>query len=538
MLERVIEDWLISVGERGFETAFSQLLIAENYRVLHHPAHHPYEHGKDIAAWSQDGKLCGFQLKGGNLDLAGLEVIQSQLFALAVTALAYPGVSPPRRPDRVFLVTTGRLTPPARSRLEAINDGNRSDGLPVIECVEREQLLARLLAAHGRFLVETPAGIKRLLELYVADGAEPLPVQLFAKFCGDVLQPGVQRTVLEHRRALARCALTASVASAAWRSAENHLAVTQAWLIVAGWVLHAASSASIPLDDWEPIYDTAMQLARESISSLVAEAAQGDDLVVPDLVDGVVYPVRAVLVCGYSAAAAIAGLLDEEGQRRASAVMRRELPLAKLSGEAGVPHLLLCAVLLERSGAAKEAAALVCQLAKGLAGTNQKDSEDAIPGPYHSLESHLERMIGAAPEIDERFDGYSYTLHILIEWLARRDARGALNALWPIMSRISCCEFNVSSSAALLLPEDDQGDLRMWQLPTPASWKALRQNAGEFRKDTLPIPLWQKAEFLPFWILLFPYRLTSAVAKALDFAIFSRGTMLNGSNSDTAPVEE
>jgi hypothetical protein len=85
--------------------------------------------------------------------------LQGQLLALAGTAVDYPGVEPPCRPDRVFLVTSGRLSAPARDRLSSFNAANRQLALPAIEVQEREQLLIRSVAAHGKYL---PADVEHL----------------------------------------------------------------------------------------------------------------------------------------------------------------------------------------------------------------------------------------------------------------------------------------------------------------------------------------------------------------------------------------
>ena len=56
MLARLIENWLINAGERGFEVPFTQLLATEGFRVLQGPVHHPFEHGKDIIAFDPNGQ--------------------------------------------------------------------------------------------------------------------------------------------------------------------------------------------------------------------------------------------------------------------------------------------------------------------------------------------------------------------------------------------------------------------------------------------------------------------------------------------------
>lgn len=164
MIERLIENWLISAGERGYETSFAQLLSAEKHQILQAPVHHPFEHGKDILTISPSGELHAYQLKGPNLtNLEDFEKIQEQLFALAAAAVTHPSISPPRRADRVFLVTNSVLTPPVRDRIDKFNAANLAYGLPQIETIERHQLLSRFLDAHGKYLPQRLEDVRTLL---------------------------------------------------------------------------------------------------------------------------------------------------------------------------------------------------------------------------------------------------------------------------------------------------------------------------------------------------------------------------------------
>ncbi len=92
MLERLVEYWLTSVGELGYQVPFTQMLMAEGHRVLQGPVHHPFEHGKDILTVDSRGRLSAYQLKGPNeiSDLKGLERYQGQLEALAMAAISIP----------------------------------------------------------------------------------------------------------------------------------------------------------------------------------------------------------------------------------------------------------------------------------------------------------------------------------------------------------------------------------------------------------------------------------------------------------------
>lgn len=70
MIERLIENWLSSTNERGYEVPFCQLLMAEGHRIIHLNRHSPTEQGKDVISLDHKGKLCAFQLKGRDIDIA------------------------------------------------------------------------------------------------------------------------------------------------------------------------------------------------------------------------------------------------------------------------------------------------------------------------------------------------------------------------------------------------------------------------------------------------------------------------------------
>ena len=54
MKERLVDDWLTRINERGYQTAFGQVLAAQGFRVLR-IGHSAYEHGKDVLAIALSG---------------------------------------------------------------------------------------------------------------------------------------------------------------------------------------------------------------------------------------------------------------------------------------------------------------------------------------------------------------------------------------------------------------------------------------------------------------------------------------------------
>lgn len=521
MLERILENWLTSLNERGYEIPFTQLLSAEGFRVLHGPVHHPFEHGKDILALSQSGDLCAFQLKGGDIDLTELESIQGQLFALCATAVTYPGVEPPRRPDRVALVTNGKITPPARGRVEVFNHGNRPLGLPILECIEGEHLIGRFKDAHQQYLPSTPRDLNMFLNLYLADGNGPFPIDEFFIFINSLIASAIKsRSRRQIQRAIASMVLFTAYTISPWERSKNHVGIAEAWLSSALTILQAASEAKLPEKEWLSSYELALEGGRTALADLLAEAEAQEDLLIPDLAEGLVYPTRCLITCGYLAAFSISESLlvgGNDHRDQVQKVILREIPHLGGIGESGAPFFFNIAAALESWGNRQEGIKVIVKWTNTLIIVNQMDSPIALPNPYHRFN---EILLASLDEegFEERFDGHAYTLHIAIDWLARRNLRTLIEAMWPQLSKLALCEFQCSTSARVLSStSDEDGRLLTWLPATPESWARLYERASSVNESDLPMELWRHAEMIPYLGLLLPFRFTSPIAKALDY---------------------
>ena len=64
MRERLIENWLDRVNEKGYQPVLCQALSARDHTVIHSTRHGPIEFGKDIMSRDHTGTSHAFQLKG------------------------------------------------------------------------------------------------------------------------------------------------------------------------------------------------------------------------------------------------------------------------------------------------------------------------------------------------------------------------------------------------------------------------------------------------------------------------------------------
>ena len=117
---------------------------------------------------------------------------------------------------------------------------------------------------------------------------------------------------------------------------------------------------------------------------------------------------------------------------------------------------------------------------------------------------------------DEEFDGRSYMLHVVVDWIARRLWRQGLAGIWPDITRIQFIEFRPSAPERYLAPMDDEGVLAEWFAGQPQSWATLLASARTKDHSVLPAVLRKHREMIPYLPLLFPYRFTAILASAVD----------------------
>jgi hypothetical protein len=160
---------------------------------------------------------------------------------------------------------------------------------------------------------------------------------------------------------------------------------------------------------------------------------------------------------------------------------------------------------------------MMLSLVRTLATVNQRHSREALADPYHDLEQVLLHQMGADSDLEgEEFDGRSYMLHLGIDWLARRLWRQHLALMWSDITQVEFVEFQPSEPDRYLAHDDDQGQMKTWFAGQPQSWSALLKEARNLDPALLPDALWKHRELIPYLPLLFPYRLTRAMAHAVD----------------------
>ena len=202
MQERLIEHWLDSIGERGYQAAFVQMLAGEGHTVVHSTRHSPIEFGKDVISVDADGVPCAFQLKGNpgaRLTLTQWREIMPQITELVEQPIVYPGI--PDTPHKCFIVTNGEVDEEVQRAVDDLNRGYERRKLHPnqrVFVVSRGTLLKWTNKHAGDYWPDDFSVHEKLIKMYNVDGREPPDLELFSEAFRRILRLSNEATVECH----------------------------------------------------------------------------------------------------------------------------------------------------------------------------------------------------------------------------------------------------------------------------------------------------------------------------------------------------
>jgi hypothetical protein len=527
MIERVVENWLTSANERGYEIPFCQLLAFRGHRILHLSSHGPQEQGKDIITIAPDGVPCAYQLKGErNIGLATWRSIRGEIEELIEIPIQHPSVPNDFKDHRAYLVNNGLLADTVRREIHDRNRAYKRRRLPTLNLILRGDLHKDFVEIHGRFLPTEPADFRRFLELYLADGRGMLPEKRLADFLTSILPiKGNPVRKLEIERALASSLVLTGYALSPYVERRNHVAVVTGWVLMAAHVLAVASKSRVPKKHWRATFDLCVIGIEQGLRDLVSEVLERKNFLEGDpLTDGITYRARMTLLLGYITAYANYIHLKGESfglEPELNQVVEKLQEYLVLWGESAVPAFLSVAWFLERQNQQLKAEQLVLSALHTIVlQNNPMNNVPGLPDPYHSVESTLLTAFGLDDNEGSRetYKGHSYSMNALIEWLARRLRRQSLARLWSDITRITCTEVFPEPPWATYLWESEKGPTHDRFPRKPESWKRLLDEARGNNFADVPDYFQQLPGFLLVFLLVYPHRLRSELVRLLDHA--------------------
>lgn len=450
MLERLVENWLDSAGERSYQRCFCQMLSGQGFRIVHNTEHTPLEFGKDVIAVSPENRLVGYQLKGhpgGTLKPREFNEIRGQLEQLATLALAIPGFEG-RVPDECYLVTNGEIDEAVYLQIQLLNSSLVQRGHPPekIKTVTRGTLLAWAQSLGLSLWPSEMADFGNLMKLLNYRGDETFPAQIFDPLLLNTLRFEDEVKPQELARRATSAAVMTAVALHSFSHMRNHFAEITAWIMFITYVMAACEKNGVTHSNCQE----AVLVARDGIYDLLGqicyEASERKIITEGDPFSEFAFHRPRVLLV--SALMAIYWTWSEaEGWKHPEhkAVVERlipeELPHKWLWGEAAIPHFLsVIWYRKKRAPSPNHDATTVAVLA-----TLLQNKTGALGEPIASLYYDAEdvarhqysQVLGCADPFEgDGFEGDSYVGESLMMCLVRANLKEACKELWPAFTRI------------------------------------------------------------------------------------------------------
>jgi len=519
VLEKIVENWLTSTNERGYQIPFSQLLMLQGHTVLYVSKHGQMEQGKDLITLDPDGVPCAYQLKAGNINLDRWREMQAQIQELVELPIAHPSIDKDT-PFRAYLVTNGEIDDTVRRWIDDRNNSWSKKGLPTVNIIIKGELLRGFVAAQESSFPEASTSLRDFLELYLADGRDFVNKDRLASFLDGLLlnDPGIQtKDVNRLHRVIATAAVITQCLIAPFEKERNYVGTLESWTMFCACVLALVEQVRIPDKFWRPTYDIITGRLHEQLEDLKTEFLSRENYIEqPALGDGgMVYQARLTIVLGWLCAFELSCLVNSSDwqldKNLLVIIKRRFKEWFWYWGESGTTYQIMISLFAEAAG--KDSVfwdILLDKLVEICVANTSDDPENGFPDPYTTVNEIVEAKIPPArnPLDRKQFSGLSYHLAPLVHHAARLNKRIALNELWKMISKICCCEYEPTHKWHYLLWRSNEGQDKTWFLKKTQSWSELKAIATK-NEGSLPEILYENPAFLYTLLLVYPHRLTT-----------------------------
>lgn len=531
MLERLIENWLDSAGERSYQRCFCQMLIGQGYRIVHNTEHTPLEHGKDVIAVSPDGKVIGFQLKGNpgkSLKPSQFNEIRGQLEQLATYSLGIPGYEK-KIPDECFLVTNGEIDESVSVELQRLNAALESRGHhpEKIKVITRGTLLSW---ANSLGLSLWPSEIEdfgNLIKLLNCAGNEIFPAEIFDPLLRHTLRMNEFINASELRRRITSAAVMTAVALHSFSRRKNHFAEITAWTLFATYTIAACEKNGL---NFKKSGEEAVLTARGAIHNLLGQLCEevlgrgilneGDPLT-----GFAFYRPRALLIYAligiYWVWSQTEGWSEPNHKALIEELIPENLPPQCIWGEGAIPHFLAFVWYRKRIGASPALDELVATVLRDIL-HNKLGPKGHLASPYYGIEEVIRhnylKILGCDDPFEgDGFEGTSYICESLMMYLVRANLKERCKELWPDFTRINHERVVPDEAWRFALYRTGEGATNTTHIyPSTMQWKDLQDLSAEHGGTDIPEALRADPILLLLFITIFPFRASFSAVKFLN----------------------
>lgn len=557
MLERLIEHWLDSIGERGYQPAFVQMLGGEGHTVVHSTRHSPIEFGKDVISIDAGGVPCAFQLKGNpgtRLTLSQWREIREQITELVEQPIVYPGVAD--IPHKCFLVTNGEVDEEVQRAIDDLNRSYERRGLHPnqrVLVISRGTLLRWAKKHAGNYWPDDFSVHEKLIRMYNVDGREPPNLELFSEAIAKILRiPPEDKKVPKaaFHRSMLSAAIFVTLATRNYVREDNHNAIVGVWTTLLATYAGASERHDIPLEGkFRLPYEVARSVVFDSLLEALSEvhvkrtsltsSKSTEELDVNRiyleggaLSDRLLWNARALKTLSLVAILRIEAQRDPNSLELNSQQMQTISQLSEsgttkfaIWGESAVTQLFAHILAQRISDATMAPNLALYHVLRWIAQSALYSEREYVPTPYHGLEDCIRNQVGDALGLapgnvkKDTQKRSSYMAEGLLHCFVRTNLKSYTKSIWPDMTRLMHMSYLPDNKWEYCLWRSESGRNLSKQFEHRKNWADLQAEAASVNMPTVPAALRDDPVILLIFIIYFPHRAIPEVMRHLHYVI-------------------
>jgi len=278
MIERAIENWLTNTNERNYQTPFCQVLFQEGHAPIYISSHGSMEQGKDIITIAPDGGCCAYQLKTGNIDLAGWRKMRGEVEELIQLPVMHPSVDNTKT-HKSFLVTNGEITDPVRLQIVQMNRDNtqKKRNYSYLEIINGHKLLGEFIRAQGRFVPRQLQEFSSFLSLFLSDGTDFFLKDKYFGFLTNTFFSDFPRQKSVAANAISGSIIMTGYILNPYQTKNNYYALFEAWTSLASCITWYAKKTKLEKSDWLDSWNLVLSEITRSLFLLNEETLKRKD---------------------------------------------------------------------------------------------------------------------------------------------------------------------------------------------------------------------------------------------------------------------
>lgn len=486
MIERVVENWLISAGERSYQIPFCQALLSRGQKVLHSTRHCAMEMGKDIIAQDSDGHIHVYQLKslkGGRLTQSAYRSdIAPQLHPLVLGKPVHPSIPEGAKVKAAYIVMSGDINEEAAREIDDLNKTLAENNIQTsIKTITFGELLQLFIQNLHRFAPAEPRQAKMFLELFLADGTGAFPKEKLWRLLESVFHFEKKPSETELREALSSSALISTLALSNFQQNENWFAEFEGWTVYLVALLRFAEAWSLSDEEISVELDIALAAMFGALEGLAKELCSRETLFEGHaLADSVLLNFKRPIMLGMASLYLIwaerLNVLPKDHTEKLFKFIREQYGKISFWGESAGPYILANLLFMRRAGYDNMVGKFLCEVMDQVLTRNGRHSQFPMPSPYYGFEECLLSLAGAPDQaIEDDFTHSSFLLEPILHLMVENGMRDELTARWAQITHFSLRSFLPASSYDFLSFRAKQGN-NMTRIPKMTeSWTALME---------------------------------------------------------------